>query len=125
METPNVNPQPELATDGGLPTTSCSASSDTPETDEAARTWIGNAMTPWDLARKLERERNAALKGWSDTGTEYACLRLDLEELQDAAAEALAPMLLNPASPRVKKIWHAAVERARALLESLPNRGVV
>lgn len=32
--------------------------SDTPETDAASNAWLGNAMTPWNLARKLERERD-------------------------------------------------------------------
>jgi len=35
--------------------------------------------------------------------------------------EALLPMLLNPSSPRVKRIWPAAAARARELLESMPN----
>ena len=33
---------------------------DTPETDAAARAWMGSAMVPWDLCRKLERERDEA-----------------------------------------------------------------
>lgn len=28
----------------------------------------------------METERNAAYRGWSDAGTDYACQRLDLEE---------------------------------------------
>ena len=34
--------------------------SDTPETDKLAKAWLGDAMAPWNLARKLERERDAA-----------------------------------------------------------------
>ena len=37
---------------------------------------------------------------------------------------ALAPMLLNPSSPRVKRIWPAAVARANKLLQATPNAEV-
>jgi len=48
------------------------------------------------------------------------CARLERE--RDALRAALRPMLLNPSSQRVKKLWPGFVERASELLNSSHNR---
>lgn len=47
--------------------------------------------------------------------------RIIRREITPPIREAVAPMMLNPASPRVKKLWPQFVARAVSLLDSLPN----
>ena len=62
--------------------------SDTPETDATTHLMQQapnqlRAVVDAEVAEKLERERNEALRGWSDAGIEYACNLMDLEELRE------------------------------------------
>jgi hypothetical protein len=105
MATPNENHPSELAPDGGLPTTACSASSDTPETDsfsdkpapngsysEACREWV-------EFARKLERQRNAAWK----TLKEIRQLFVD-DESFGATVDALFAKPLEEAESEIARL---------------------
>jgi len=56
IEVGNPDTTTDFLPSGGA---TCSPSSDTPETDAISNAWIGDMMTPWNLARKLERERNS------------------------------------------------------------------
>ena len=63
-QTESKPPSVEEPREEGLDETTCSPSSDTPETDTAVKTWRDpetgkrNRMVPAGLSRKIERERN-------------------------------------------------------------------